>query len=301
MIEKLTLEQEARFEEFRNKWLAYGLSTDPADRALAEQGVEMAYKAAGLTPPKNILWVDGPIEGARVSGLAEKAKDMKELRKLMKTSEEKVSGFNNRILGQFDAGWGAHYDFFLTACELECVKPLEGLLNLAKSVSWWWAFEDLTILCERPTVIARDDQGRLHSATGPCVAFRDGFEFYSWHGTVVPKEWIVKKPSAAEVLNCTNVEQRRAGAEIVGWETILRQLNARVLDKDSDPMMGELLEVDLPEAPKSRFIRVQCGTGRTFCLPVPPHVKTAVEANCWTYGIENVGDMERFRSYKVRT
>lgn len=296
MITKLTKAQEAKFEEYRNKWVKYGLSTEPADKALAEKGVKLAYEAAGLKPPSNIVWAKGPLEGSRFAGAAAKASDFKEFNKL---KGHATPDFSNRLWAQFEAGWCSYYDYFQEVCGLDCVKPLEGLLSISKSASWWWAFDELAILVERPSIIARDEQGRLHSATGPVIAFGDGFEFCAWHGTVVPADWLTKALTPAIVLNCTNVEQRRAGAEILGWARILRELNVKVLDTDQDPMMGQLLEVDLPEAPASKFLRVQCGTGRTFCLPVPPTVKTALEANAWTYGVEV--DFDAFRSYKVRT
>ena len=39
-IESLTPEQEARFDEFVDKWTAIGLSTEPADRPRAEAAIE---------------------------------------------------------------------------------------------------------------------------------------------------------------------------------------------------------------------------------------------------------------------
>jgi hypothetical protein len=92
--------------------------------------------------------------------------------------------------------------------------------------------------------------------------------------------------SAAEILSWPNIEQRRAGCEIVGWDRILRELKAQVIDKDDDPEIGSLLRVNLPDSPGSLFLQVQCGTGRTFALPVPPDMKTALEANAWTWGLE---------------
>jgi hypothetical protein len=62
-------------------------------------------------------------------------------------------------------------------------------------------------------------------------------------------------------------------------------LNAKRIDIDPDPQIGELLEVEMPEVGVERFLRVTCGTGRTFALPVPPTVTTALEANAWTYDI----------------
>jgi hypothetical protein len=49
--------------------------------------------------------------------------------------------------------------------------------------------------------------------------------------------------------------------------------------------VGELIEVDIPDSGKERFLFVQCGTGREFALCVPPTMKTALEANAATYGL----------------
>ena len=48
-------------------------------------------------------------------------------------------------------------------------------------------------------------------------------------------------------------------------------------------MVGELLEVDLPNSPDEHFLKVLCGTGREFVLPVHPGARTALEANARTY------------------
>lgn len=51
--------------EVREEWLAHGLSTQPADRKAAEEGVAKAYLAAGFRPPNTIVWCDSPLDGAR--------------------------------------------------------------------------------------------------------------------------------------------------------------------------------------------------------------------------------------------
>jgi len=49
--------------ECRSRWAAIGVKTEPADRDAAEAGVRVAYRAAGLLPPK-IVWCQGPLEFA---------------------------------------------------------------------------------------------------------------------------------------------------------------------------------------------------------------------------------------------
>jgi hypothetical protein len=82
-----------------------------------------------------------------------------------------------------------------------------------------------------------------------------------------------------------DLERRRALAEIVGWAKVLARMPTHVIDRHADPMIGTLLECDLPDAPGSRFLKVRCGTGRDFVLCVPRGVRTALQANSWTYGL----------------
>src|SRR5262245_28941137 len=70
-INNLTREQIARLDEFRTKWFAIALSTDPADRLLAEEGVKQAYTAANLDPPVIFLWFKSPLEGYLAAALCE--------------------------------------------------------------------------------------------------------------------------------------------------------------------------------------------------------------------------------------
>jgi len=191
------------------------------------------------------------------------------------------------IYGSQDSGWLSFYSFMHNELDLDLNK-LNGLWDMAKSCGWWAPYKNMVIFQDRPQHIKWDEQKRLHNETGPSILYRDGFAVFSWHGVRIPGEWIENKPSAEVAIKWENLEQRRAACEIVGWHNILRQLNARSIDKD-DAEIGELLEVDLPEIGTERFLRVMCGTGREFALPVPPDVKTALEANAWTYGLDSAG------------
>ena len=59
-IEELTQEQKELLSVYRDKWLAIGLSTDPANRAEAERGVWLAYELARLEKPK-VVWCLSPL------------------------------------------------------------------------------------------------------------------------------------------------------------------------------------------------------------------------------------------------
>jgi hypothetical protein len=141
------------------------------------------------------------------------------------------------------------------------------------------------VVSERPTTLQIDPQHRPHREDGPSHEWADGWRVWYWRGVLVPGRWIETRDlTAQEALSVANVEERRAACEILGWERVLDDLGARSLDEDA-PEIGTLYECDLPDAPQSRFLKVRCGTGRTFVLPVPNTVHTAIAANAWTYDL----------------
>lgn len=69
IIEKLSPEQEALLTVYRDKWMAIGLSTKPADRPRAEAAIRTLYADIGLTAPKQIIWTTSPLAGAIVASI----------------------------------------------------------------------------------------------------------------------------------------------------------------------------------------------------------------------------------------
>src|SRR5262245_13653532 len=61
----LTSEQRKAFGRYRARWAAIRRSTEPAARGSAEQGVRLAYRAAGLEPPERVVWCDSPVAMSR--------------------------------------------------------------------------------------------------------------------------------------------------------------------------------------------------------------------------------------------
>ena len=199
-------------------------------------------------------------------------------------------GRENYGASQLHAGLAAIITFYRDVCLLstENMPNFSVYEKLVKSCGWTWWHSDVLVISDRPEYIKFDSEKRLHSETTAAVKYRDGWSVYSWHGTKIPGEW-VNYPSflTPEIaLSQENVELRRCACEILGWEKILETLDAVTIDSDYDVEIGNLLEVDLPGAGKERFLKVRCGTGRDFVIPVPPEMQTALEANSWTYGID---------------
>ena len=69
-IARLSAAQQAQLGPYGQRWAGLRASTAAGDRKAAEAGVVTAYAAAGLPPPRDIVWAGGPAAIARADPLA---------------------------------------------------------------------------------------------------------------------------------------------------------------------------------------------------------------------------------------
>ena len=161
-----------------------------------------------------------------------------------------------------------------------------GLAHFNQMVSGYWLGKEVALIVRRPKRLALDAEGRLHSETGKCVEYGDGWGFYAWHGVRVPEE-VILDPDYLIGLDwrqAENVEVRRVMQERMG-ERFVSELGGVVLDSSS---RGTLYEVALPRDPEqvARYVQVQdASTDRSYFLRVPPTIQTAAEAVAWSFGL----------------
>jgi hypothetical protein len=200
--------------------------------------------------------------------------------------------------GQHDAGWLAFYDYFRAHCTVPETERLSGLIRVARSAGWWWPFESAVILTERPTVLHRDGQARLHCPDGPAIAYPDGWSIWFWHGVRVPQDLIEKGWDTATILAERNAEVRRCAIERLGWDTFIRESGLALVASAPDPGNAphELELYDLPEEladlydePARILLAVNGtaehdGTRHRFGLPVPAHHTDPIGAAASLYG-----------------
>jgi len=302
-IETLTPEQESKLSLYRDKWLKIGLSTEPLDFERAKAAATRCYELTGLKPPQYFLHFQSPYAAAigayshrkrfkKGGQISDRVRDQVGVQVSNQIRDQVKAHVQDQVwaqvFGPHDANFLSYYDFFRSELNLSHCDQIDGLIELAKHCGWWAPYENVCILQDHPSVIKFDDQNRAHCEDGPAIAYPDGFGVYCWHGTRIPAAWIEQAPGAEEALEWENLEQRRAACEIVGWHNILRELDARTIDKDEDPQIGELVEVNIPDIGSEKFLRVLCGTGREFALPVSPEMTTALQANAWTYGLDSI-------------
>ena len=319
----ITPDEKRRLDEHSRVWIGRIMRTETCDRAELTRSIEDLYRVSGLKRPRVVI-VPSPLVMAYAYGAA--ASIWYQRRTATHTAvhtatraavAESAAVACRRIGGdlglacaaqwsrvyQGGAYWGAY------ECYLSSFRDVLGLkLPVHTKYAIWERaaingtfrimHEEFCIVSDFPELLKVDDQHRPHCADGPSHRWRDGWELYYWHGVRVPDEWIRdKKLDAKTALTWTNIEQRRVACEIVGWVKILDKMNAKRIDRHPDPQVGELVECEIPDSGAERFLRVLCGTGREFAICVPKTVRTAMEAQAWTWGL----DLSEFSKPEVRT
>jgi hypothetical protein len=185
------------------------------------------------------------------------------------------------VHGQHDAAWLPAF---------AGVAELDGLARVARSAGWWWPYEGVAILTERPVALHRDNLGRLHHGDGPALSYPDGWAMHAWRGMPIPPDVAARLPSltAADIRAETNAEMRRVMVEYFGYERYLRETGATQVHTDQ---FGTLWRADVPGDEALVMVQVlnstpePDGTRRTYFLRVPPTMTTAREAVAWTFGL----------------
>lgn len=273
VLESLSKAQDALLEEV---YAEYDATLDqpryPDDRAI-RAWLEVAYGVYERPVPKRIEIALSPFAAFKLA------------KELTGQDESELDW-----CGVADAGWVSFYDYFARIGVLkEDEIELRQVIALREFQRCCWdslLLDDCAIVVALPRV-KRDEQGALHSATGPAIEWLDGEKDWSWHGVWVP-ERIIREPRSytrEEYLAITQTEVRRALGEAAGWDHIITLLGAKPLDSWTDEATSlgyELLGADSGE----RWLRkqspaLQSGLQPYYVEPVHELLKTARAARKW--------------------
>jgi len=196
--------------------------------------------------------------------------------------------------GSLEAPWIAFYLFPHEKLHPMHTKDQMLLLRrwetLAKSCFWWYPFEKICLISNRPSLVMKDSETRLHSESGPAFAFRDGWKGYYWHGVSVP-DYVIERPHeiTTHAIDAeTNAEVRRAMMQRYGEARYLEDSGTKPIHADrygtlyrksiegDDPLVMVKVLNSTPE-PDGHF--------KPYFLRVPPTMQTAHEAVAWTFGM----------------
>ncbi|MFG2835449.1 DUF6745 domain-containing protein [Streptomyces zaomyceticus] len=262
-------------------WQATGAHLWDLTRNLAERiraGVaEAAESAAGGTAGGSArpAWSAGSAGSPDSAGSVETAASRREAAAVRLV-------LLDAVLGQHDAAWLAAFDGH--------GERLSGLAAVAGQAGWWWPYENVAVVCERPVELHRDEAGRLDRGDGPALAFADGFALHAWRGMPVPAAFLagLADLTPERIRKEENAELRRVMLEYYGYDRYLAASGARHEHRDET---GVLWRIELADDEDVAMVEVvnstpePDGSHRTYWLRVPPGTRTAREGVAWTFGL----------------
>lgn len=281
-ITTLTDEQAARMPAWVDEWIKIGLSTEPADFERATAAALRAYDLCNLKRPMVVLRMGSPYS-ATLGGILAWAmlRVIPQVRSQV-WSQVGSAAWNHRGGALWGAGWCAYIAFMrdVLGWSNKVLERHQIDEDLARSCGWVWWHENVLAISDRPSVVNRDDRGRLHCETGPSIAYRDGWTLHHWHGVAVPAD-VIERPASITVARIRaeeNAEVRRCMIERYGYDRYCADAGLQIVDQcpADHPMIGlrtarlwrdgDLCLVDLLNStPESD------GTVRRYVIPVDPN------------------------------
>lgn len=259
-IEHLTEEQGLSLIAFRDECLRIGLATGPANLVAIRPVVNDFYARIGHAAPylwrcgspmmaqiiisllrndlganlgKNLgdnLWYSlGENLGANLrDNLGDNLGDS--LRNI------KVEYIPTALWGSLDIYWIAFYLYpHLYLRPMHSGKDMEilnGWDTITRNAFWLYTFENICFVCDRPTAINKDEQGRLHNLTGPAVSFADGWSVWYVHGVSVTEAIVRREFTAHDIDAESNAEIRRVMIDLYTAERYLRETDAIMIHEN---------------------------------------------------------------------
>jgi len=199
--------------------------------------------------------------------------------------------------GALWSGWPAFTQFFVEECGLDMGdvgRRATTYAELSRSAGYWWPNKDFIMVCDRPTKIALDTRGRLHSEDSMAITWPDGWGRFMWHGTRVPAKLVMDPSSVTkeDVAGEKNSEVSRAYAERLGWSRYFDLMDVVKLDAWLDPKTGlhyELYDYKNRVGDRQpRVLRMESpvvndGTSPVYVEPVDPGLTSARAARRWQF------------------
>jgi hypothetical protein len=272
VLENLTDEQEALLDKTADAYIADLTVSREPDMGAINRWLDIVYGLYDMKRPARVEIAASPEAALKLAS---------------ELTGEKQAYMD--WCGVGDGGWVSFYDLFHQIGILTDEEATEIIaLREFGKVAWDSVLlDECAIVIRRPLVLRLDDDGDLHSATGPCIEWADGEKDFSYHGTWVPERIVMAPKSFTkdEILAVTNTEERRALGEIAGWQWIADRLGATVVDKWYDRsrrLRYELLSYgDGQKLLRKQSPELKNGKQPTYVEPVHENLKTAKAARKW--------------------
>jgi hypothetical protein len=140
---------------------------------------------------------------------------------------------------QNEINWIQYYRYFIynfknIKWNNKAIEGLNIMYRIAKYSGWWYPFEKIVFVCEKPIKIIFDrDKKLLHSEKESVIEYNDGYKLYALNGIMIP-DYVIEKDKndidIKEVIKINNVEQKREIIKFLGEDWFYEKLDCKLLD-----------------------------------------------------------------------
>jgi hypothetical protein len=308
-IDKLTPEQEAKIQEYRELGLKIGHSTEPMDIETMVDGVQKLYEfCREVLEPKAKEAGEEYIVPDTYYAVSSPSAAQKLLHEL--TGKDGFISNQTYGYGQHESYWIAYYRYFVEVLKIiPEEKAKEGLYimnQIANSGGWFYMMSDCFIIVDRPEYINLNDANQSHSETDYAIKYRkttqsydikdyqgvdktvtieDDFGIYVIDGHLIPLDqaYIVTNPekiTTDAISQERDVEIQRFMIQQYGVSEYLTDIKAKVLDADYTGLDGSSLRTLMEDNTGMKWLVGSDGsTGRVYHMSVPDEASTCSEAH----------------------
>lgn len=193
----------------------------------------------------------------------------------------------------------SYYDFCISVLDYPHDEHRWQILqDVVKNCPWFFPFQGICFICNRPNKLSFDEQNHLHADGKPAIEHADGFKVYANSGVLLPEKYGTIPTSEWKsqwLLEERNAELRRVLVQGIGYNRICEELGAIELDSWQE---YRLLKIEnYIEAPDwasqdanepMHLLKMTCpSTGFIHFLRVPPDINSARVAIGWVnWGVD---------------
>jgi hypothetical protein len=163
-------------------------------------------------------------------------------------------------------------------------------MQVQEYIHYFWTFKDFVFISEKPKLKFKNNL--LHCDGGKSVEYNDGWGWWNLNGISVSQEIAetpAEKLNPELILNEQNADIQREILKKIGAERALKKLNAKCLDKWTDPKTGkyyELLNLKANSIDRKYLYYEHASLpGYFYAKPIPPEINKAMHGRAWILGI----------------
>ncbi len=193
----------------------------------------------------------------------------------------------------------SYYDFCISVLDYpHNANRWQILQDVVKNCPWFFPFQGICFICDRPIKLSFDEQNHLHADGEAAIEHADGFKVYANHGVLLPHKYGTVSSSqwrSQWLLEERNAELRRVLVQGVGYNRICEELGAVELDSWQEYSLFKIknyIEVDEWASQDAmepmHLLKMTCpSTGFIHFLRVPPNINSARVAIGWVnWGVD---------------